>query len=124
MNSLKAPGLDALPGLFYKHYWDTVGEQVILAVQSFFGNGWLFKEFNKTFISLIPKVKGAHNFNQFRPISLYNVCYKNTSKIIVKRLKPLLDKMIDESQVAFVQNRSIIENVVLAQEVFHSFQDN
>ena len=119
-NSLKAPGPDGLLGLIYKYYWDTVGEQVILAVQSFFRNGWILKEFNQTFIVLIPKVKGAHNFNKFQPISLCNVCYKIIPKILVKRLRPLLSRMIDESQVAFVP--SITENVVLAQEMAHSFK--
>ena len=119
-NSLKAPGPDGLLGLIYKYYWDTVGEQVILAVQSFFRNGWILKEFNQTFIVLIPKVKGAHNLNKFQPISLCNVCYKIIPKILVKRLRPLLSRMIDESQVAFVP--SITENVVLAQEMAHSFK--
>lgn len=36
MNSLKVPGPNGLMGFFYKHYWDTFGKQVILAVQSFF----------------------------------------------------------------------------------------
>ena len=36
MKSLKAPGPDGFPALFYKHYWDIVGDQVVLATQSFF----------------------------------------------------------------------------------------
>ena len=31
MKSLKAPGPDDFPTLFYKHYWDAVGDQVVLA---------------------------------------------------------------------------------------------
>ena len=76
MKALKAPRPDGFPLLFYKHYWDIVGDQLTLVVQGFFRNGWLLKEFNKTVISLIPKKKGAHNFNHFRLISLCNVCYK------------------------------------------------
>lgn len=49
-------------------------------------------------------------------------CYKIIYKIIVKRLRLLLNIMIDESHVAFVPNRSIIENVVLTQEVVHNFK--
>ena len=36
MQSLKAPGLDGFPVLFYKKYWAIVGEFVIRAVTSFF----------------------------------------------------------------------------------------
>ena len=97
MKALKAPGPDGFLALFYKHYWDIVGNQLVFAVQSFFLNGWLQKDFNKTFISLIPKKKGAHNFNHFRPIGLCNVSYKVISKIIVNRLRPLLDKMVDSA---------------------------
>jgi len=105
MKSLKAPGPDGFLALFYKHYWETIGDQIVSATQSLFRDGWLLKEFNQTFISLIPKKKGACNFSQFRPISLCNVCYKVISKIIVNRLRPLLSKMVNPAQVAFVPNR-------------------
>ena len=43
MKSLKAPGPDGFPTLFHKHYWDIVGDQVVLATQSFFRDGWLLR---------------------------------------------------------------------------------
>jgi hypothetical protein len=73
MHPLKAPGPDGLPALFDKHYWSIVGDQVIEATQSFFRNGWMLKELNQTFITLILKIHGAHTFGQFKPISLCNV---------------------------------------------------
>jgi hypothetical protein len=39
MNSHKAPSPDGFPGLFSKKYWNTVGSQVIAAVQNFFREG-------------------------------------------------------------------------------------
>ena len=45
MKSLKASGLDSFPALFYKHYWDTVGDQVVLATQSFFLKWLALKRF-------------------------------------------------------------------------------
>ena len=95
MKSLKAPRPDGFLVLFYKHYWETVGDQIILATQSFFISGRILSKLNETFIALIPKKNGSCNFNQFRPISLCNVCYKVISKIIVNRLRPLLSRMID-----------------------------
>ena len=70
---------------------------------------------------LIPKKNEACNFNQFLPISLCNVVYKVISKILVGRLGPLLDKMVDSAQVAFVPSRCIMENIMLAQEIVHNF---
>ena len=40
---------------------------------------------------------------------------------MVKRLRPLLPRIIDPSQVVFVPDKWISENVVLAQKVVHSF---
>ena len=51
-----------------------------------------------------------------------DVCYKLISKIIVNRLRPLLSKMVDPIQVAFVPNRWLTENVALAQELVHNFE--
>ena len=121
MNPLKAPGPDGFPGLFFKCYWDTIGPQVIVAVQIFFRDGWLLSQSNQTYITFIPKKKGACSFNHFRPISLCNFYYKIISKILVLRLRPLLAKLIEPSQAAFVPDRWIAGNVVLAQEVLHSF---
>ena len=48
--------------------------------------------------------------------------YKAISKILVGRLRPFLDKMVDSAQVAFVPSRCITKNIVLAQEIVHSFR--
>ena len=113
MHPLKASGPDRMPGLFYRHYWSIVGDQLVATVQSFFRKGWLLRELNHTYITLIPKVQGAHNFNKFRPISLCNVCYKVISKILVSRLGPLLKKLIDPTQVVFIPDRDIAKNIIL-----------
>ena len=76
---------------------------------------------NHTFITLIPKNLGACNFNHFRSISLCNFYYKIISKILVLRLRPILSKLIDPSQVAFIPERWIVENVMLAQVMVHTF---
>ena len=37
-------------------------------------------------------------------------------------MRPLLNKIVDPAQIAFVPNISITKNVVLAQEIVHSFK--
>lgn len=86
MHPLKAPGPDGMPGTFFRNYWDIVGDQVISFVQNFFRDKHMLKAINFTNIMLIPKSMGTTSFNNFHPISLYNLGYKLISKIIANRL--------------------------------------
>jgi hypothetical protein len=57
-----------------------------------------------------------------RPISLFNVIYKNISKCLVNRLRTFLDELILETQSAFIPGRLITDNVVIAFKSFHKIQ--
>ncbi|KAL0312168.1 UNVERIFIED_CONTAM: hypothetical protein Sradi_5616100 [Sesamum radiatum] len=74
---------------------------------------------NYTHIVLIPKCKHPEYLTQFRPFSLCNVVYKIASKSIANRLKPLLDSIISPTQSAFVPDRLISDNILLAFELNH-----
>ena len=39
MHPLKASGPDGMPGIFYRHYWSIVGNQLNEVVKSFFREG-------------------------------------------------------------------------------------
>ena len=54
---------------------------------------------------------------QFRPISLCNVTYKIITKIMVNRLKPLMNYLISPFQNVFIQGRNISNNILLAHEI-------
>lgn len=56
-------------------------------------------------------------FSDIRPISLSNFSSKIISKILSRRLNPLLSCLISENQSGFVKGRLITENVLLAQEI-------
>jgi hypothetical protein len=122
MKSNKVVGADGMSPIFYKHYWHIIwgGGDVIVAMRCFFNRGYMLREVNHTFITLIPKSGKASSINKFRPISLCNVIYKTISKILANRLKLLLHKVVSPWQEAFIPGRMIHENSIIAQEIIHS----
>lgn len=97
MQSDKSPGLDGMTSIFFKTFWNIISKDTILAIQSFFHLGFLLKSVNETLISFIPKVNNHTSPNQFRPISLCNMIYKEISKLLANKLKPLLHYCISPS---------------------------
>lgn len=80
------------------------------------------KDWNETFITLIPKVKHPKQVSDFRPISLCNVAYKIVAKVIVNRMKWILQDIISENQSAFVPRRSIFDNIIIGHECLHTIK--
>lgn len=56
----------------------------------------------------------------YRLISLCNTLYKLVAKLIVNRLKPLIPNLVFVEHGVFVPNRNNSENMMIAQEIFHS----
>ncbi|XP_061367963.1 uncharacterized protein LOC133310979 [Gastrolobium bilobum] len=120
MGSLKAPGPDCFPALFFQHNWELLKNQVVMCVNQIWNNPADVRDLNKTFLVLTPKLKNPEKISQFRPIALCFVLYKGISKIIVGKLKPVLTKLISPQQVSFVPGRHIQDNIAIAQEMVHS----
>jgi len=57
------------------------------------------------------------------PISLCNVLYKIISKIITKRLQPIMDFIIGLEQNAFTKGGLIFDNILIFHEVMHSLKN-
>ncbi|XP_074292053.1 uncharacterized protein LOC141618891 [Silene latifolia] len=113
----KSPGPDGYTSQFFKDAWDIIGDEIGGAIMNFFESGKLLSQINSTVITLIPKVDRPTNVTHFRPISCCNVIYKTISKLLCNRLALVLPDIISRNQGAFVKGRSILENILICQDL-------
>ncbi|XP_052623754.1 uncharacterized protein LOC128129115 [Lactuca sativa] len=118
----RAPGPDGYSSKFFKSSWSIVGPDVCKAVREFFWTGKLLKGINATRIVLVPKVEVPRKVSDFRPIACCNTFYKCISKIIVNRIRNCLGDIVSNNQSAFIPGRSILDNILLAQELMVGYK--
>jgi hypothetical protein len=123
IGDLKAPGPNGMPSIFYKRFWDTIGDKVTQEVLNVLNGGPMPENWNETCVVLIPKVKEPDSMKDLRPISLCNVVYKLVSKVLANRLKLILLEIIAPNQSAFVPGRLITDNILLAYECTHHMKN-
>ncbi|PKA50046.1 integrator complex subunit 11 [Apostasia shenzhenica] len=115
-----AAGPDGFNSGFFQCCWDIVKDDLLNAARGFFSGYQLDKAYTSTLIVLIPKSNEVNTWKDLWSISLCNVKMKFLSKILVKRLSYFLPKIISPNQTGFVPGRGIVDNILLAQEVFHT----
>jgi hypothetical protein len=70
-------------------------------------------------IILLPKIKEAERIQQYRPICLLNVSFKNFTKVATIRLNTVVDHVVRPSQTAFMQGKNILDGVAILHETVH-----
>lgn len=65
----------------------------------------------------MPKVNDPVNLEQYRLISLVGAMYKIISKLFTNRIKKMSPKVIDKSQTAFLNDRGLLDSILVANEV-------
>ncbi|WOK93143.1 hypothetical protein Cni_G01836 [Canna indica] len=90
-------------------------------LESIFKKNKMPKGWNDTMLIFIPKKKKARKIPEFRPIALCNVIYKVAAKIIVNRMRGVIQKVINKEQSAFTPNRNIHDNILVVSEMINTF---
>ena len=122
MNQYKAPSPNGFPLDLFQEFQDIVNYTMFHLVNDFGKTSKLLKELNQTFIVLIAKMEGPRYLKDFRPISLCNTIYKVLAKIMVIRIKLLLDKFIKLNQNGVVIGLQILDAIITMHEVSHSME--
>lgn len=97
---LKSLGADGLHPLFFQTQWHTIKLILHELLITVFDTCKIPPNMNHTLITLIPKIEHADNITHFRPIGLCNTIYKIVTKIIVNKIKPLMEELIGPHQAA------------------------
>ncbi|KAM3255799.1 hypothetical protein ACQJBY_048779 [Aegilops geniculata] len=119
MNPASAPGPDGLPVTFFKTFWQVVKPEVMALFEEFYSGAMDLGRLNYGIISLIPKVPGASDIRQFRPITVINVIFRILAKGYANRVTLLADSITHPNQSAFIQGRFILDGVLVFHEVLH-----
>ncbi|KAH0724551.1 hypothetical protein KY284_000416 [Solanum tuberosum] len=92
----KTPGVDGFPVEFFIQHWSLIKTDVIDAVMEFLKTGRMLKAFSCTAISLVPKV---------------------STPTQVKELKKVIGTLVRPAQTAFIEGKSIIDNIMFSHEL-------
>jgi hypothetical protein len=119
MEHNKASGPNGFLTEFYQTFWGTIkGDLIDLFSCIHAGQLELFR-LNFGEIVLLPKVNEAERIQQYRPISLLNVSFKNFTKVATLRPNTVADHVVWPSQTAFMQGRNILDGVITLHETVH-----
>lgn len=110
----KSPGVDGLTSEFYITFAEHLAPFLLHVFTESIESETLLPTLSQGLLTLIPKPnKDSILIDNWRPICLLNNDYKVLAQIFTKRLKMVLDYIIDETQSGFMRCRHISNNIRL-----------
>ncbi|KAI3683245.1 hypothetical protein L1987_83746 [Smallanthus sonchifolius] len=113
----RAPGPDGFNFKFLKRCWGWLELDFVKLFEEFHHSGSLNPGCTASFLALVPKLNDPVGFSDFRPISLIGIVNKVVSKVLVNRLKRVIQNLVSEEQSAFLAGRSIMDGPLILNEV-------
>ena len=106
------PGPDGIPYKVYKALWPEVGHLLLDAWNHSVTTGMLPEDQKISCITLLPKSgKNIEKIENWRPITLTNCDLKVFTKLISDRVSKKLDKLIIQTQTAYIPGRVVHDNL-------------
>ncbi|KAJ0475516.1 putative RNA-directed DNA polymerase [Helianthus annuus] len=120
----RAPGPDGINLKFIKRFWNELEADFLGLFQHFFESEQLNSGCMSSFLALIPKRSDPGGLHEYRPISLIGCINKVVSKVLVNRLKVVIHKLVSEEQTGFLSGRSILDGVIILNELIPWLKKN
>jgi hypothetical protein len=117
-----APGPNGFPVDFFKKNWVLLKDMVFQIHNGFALGTMDVSCLNFGILSLLPKVVGADSIKQYHPIALINVILKFVAKAVANRLAPMANRIIAQSQTAFINGRLILDGALSLHEIIHELK--
>ena len=108
----KSPGLDGLPGEFYKTLWPYFGKYLVGVFNECFDNDEVSHSQKQSVIRLIFKKRNKEELKNYRPIN-----FKIIAFTLANRLQNVIGKIISPDQTAYINNLFIGQNIRLVSDV-------
>jgi len=119
----KAAGSDGIPIEALKVLWPQVGYHIQQQFEEVLVTKKIHPTINKGIQTLIPKGGYKSHIGNYRPISVLLATYKLMAKVMANRMQRNLPRWIKSSQIGFVKDRYILDNVFLAYEAMEWAQE-
>jgi len=103
----KALGPDGFNNEFIKRCWQFIKEDFYALCFAFQDNVVNLQSINDSYMTLIPKIDGAQQVGDFRPISLLNCSIKLITKLLANRLQAVILQLVHRNQYGFIKTRNI-----------------
>jgi hypothetical protein len=115
----KAPGPDGYNGLFLKRWWHIIAPDFYNLAKDFHEGRISLENINSSFITLVPKTNSPESVNDYRPISLTNVCLKFITKLAANRLHEKIMDCIHKNMHGFIKCKTIQDCLIWSLDYLH-----
>jgi hypothetical protein len=115
----RAPGPNGFSGIFLKKCWDIICDDFYQLAKYFHDGTTGLHNTSSSYITLVPKTAFPEKVNDYRPISLKNVCLKFITKLAENRLQDQILQCIHKNQYGVLRGRTIQDYLAWTSEYLH-----
>ena len=124
MPNNKSPGLNGLPAEVYKVFWSKIKHYYFKAIKACIKDKILTPGMRKGLLCLIPKPRDPSYLKTWRPLTLMDIGHKIFAKTIARRVKPVLQYLISQRQMGYMEKCFIGMNLRKIMDIIEYYNNS